>query len=138
MKYSDFKSKNERIHDKLLEFHRVFQKKDMATLGEGDFPKHLMKWINKLFKDQCGIGVPGRFKCKTIWSKVNGPKNGALFETYFRADIYLNGESDKVGYILALSTHNTQADTDMSDGIIMHINFEVYKNKFISNYSYHF
>ena len=138
MRYSDFNSKTERIQDKLLEFHRVFKKKNKTTLGDGHFPKHLMKWINKLFKDQCGLSVPGSFRCKTIWSNVNGPKSGALFETYFRADKYLNGESDKVGYILCLETHNTQADTDMSDTIIMHVNFEVYKDKFITNYSYNF
>jgi hypothetical protein len=66
----------------------------------------------------------------------------ATFKTYFRSEkvnekldseIYLKGKP-LIKYRIFLATHNLDADSDMSDGYIMYIEFD----KNVYNYSFHF
>ena len=125
------KEENDIILKMLTKFHEEFVKIPVTNgnnnaLGENFFSYPLIEWANKFFKKHCGMGINSKFKAETIWSNMCGQKGGAPFETYFRIDRFWKQENkNTTTYRIFLSTHNMDADTDMSDGIIMYIEFEV-------------
>lgn len=140
MKYRDFYNKDKKTKEMLLSFHDGFVYKPNSGVGEDDCSKAFIRWFNARCKELCGIGLNGGFRAKTLWSRIAGPKNGALFKTSFIGYRIFNKDDDSkdtVRYRLFLSTHNTQADTDMSDSSLVYIEFAV-RNNHVIEYSYNF
>lgn len=132
----------EEIHKKLMEFAKVFDSGTSNALGEYHFPNQLIKWFNSICKDKCGFDLNDSFNAQTLLSNMQNRKEGALFKFNFRADRNKINEY-QTDYMLALETYNTEADTDMSDEILMSIDFKIIKvgekrNSIITEYSFTF
>lgn len=139
MSYKKFEENRLKIHKKLLEFHEDYSKEiKFDAVGHDKFRPSLIRWFNSICKTQCGITTKTKFRSKTLWSKMHGPKEGALFVMGFRADRFDNNE-DTVCYRLFLEQRNTQADTDMGVNPVFYIDFTVYKQRnVVSEYSFNF
>lgn len=117
-KINALEKRNEEIKEKLYEFYDILKNNDGHS--EVIIPPYLEKWANTIFKKHCGLTTNDSFICPTYWNK-----NGAIFKLYMTTrkptNIYNYFE-------ISLYSHNTEADTDMSDTIIMSIQFEVSDN----------
>lgn len=139
MSYEKFIKNREKIHKKLFEFHEEYKKELVHNaVGPEIFKPKLINWFNTICKTYCGLTTKSKFRCQTIWSQMNGPKEGALCIMGFRADRF-SETADTIQYRLFLMHHNTQADTDMSDDSIFYIDFTIYKEQqMVSEYSFVF
>jgi hypothetical protein len=137
MSHDQYIANKKKIHKKLWQFHKEFKKAGYVA-GEEAFSPELIEWFNSICRKYCKLTTKSTFNAQTYWSKLNGPPEGAPFVMGFRGDKF-NVEEDSVQYRLFLESHNTQADTDMSDHPIFYIDFKVYpKQELISEYSFVF